>query len=104
MKHFFCGLAVGVVSGVAIGVVLSACGVFFVGQIMQKQQAAASQVTDKIDQNAGDLAGKYPSDAQIAELANIYLSERQNYGLVIGVLSNGSTKISGFGKISKKLT
>lgn len=104
MKQFFCGLAVGIVTGVTIGVVLSACGIFFLGQTMQKQQAAASQLTDKIEQKAADLAGKYPSDAQITELAKTYLSDRQNYGLVIGVLSNDSTKISSFGRISKTLT
>jgi CubicO group peptidase (beta-lactamase class C family) len=101
MKQFFCGLTIGLVTGIIVGVILSACGIFLYGKVVQKRDAAASQLAEKIEQKAGDLAGKYPSEAEIAELAKTYLSDRHNYGLVIGVLSNSETKIFGFGRISK---
>src|SRR4051812_680614 len=103
MKQFFCGLAVGIVTGVALGIVLSAGGIFVWGKVIQKREAATSQVTDDIEGKAGDFTGKYPSDAEIAELAKIYLSNPRNFGLVIGVLTNNATKVSGFGKISNTL-
>jgi len=100
MKQFFCGLTVGLVAGVTIGVILSVVALVLFGKDMQKKDAAASLVNEKIEAKAGDFSGKYPSEAEISELARVYLSDRHNYGLVIGLLNNGQTNIYGFGKIS----
>src|SRR5437867_1116342 len=100
MRKFLLGLSLGLVAGVVVGVILSACGVFLWGKAMKKQEADSSALDDQIEQKAESIAGTYPSDAELNELAKTYLSDRHNFGLVIGILTNGHTKILSFGRTS----
>src|SRR5438045_4847473 len=101
MKRFFTGLSLGLVAGVVLGVVLSACGVFLWGKAMQKQEAESVELDDRIEEKAEAIAGTNPSDAELNELAKTYLSNRHNFGLVIGILTNGQTRILSFGRTSR---
>ena len=91
MNRFLTGFCAGLVAGIVLGVLLSAGGIFFWARAIKNQEARGGKLAEKIEQAAANLAGKYPSTAQIEELAKIYLSDKNNFGLVIGISSNQQT-------------
>src|SRR5690349_14501814 len=92
MKQFFVSLTVGLVAGVTIGVILWVVALVLLGKDMQKKDAAASLVNEKIEAKAGEFTGNYTSEPVSGELSKGYLSYRHNVGLVIGLFRLGRSR------------
>src|SRR5437867_9138110 len=102
MKKFWFGFSAGLIAGVVLGAIFSVCAVVFWAKAMNQQQEEASAIDEKIEEKAAVTVGKYPSEAQIEDLAKVYLSDIRNFRLVIGISSNNHTRIFGFGRTSSK--
>jgi CubicO group peptidase (beta-lactamase class C family) len=104
MKKFVWGLALGLAFGTVLGVVLGFVGFAAFKQMAGDQESKDSKTQEQIEAITESWSGSFPSEAQIAELAKIYLADKQNFGLVIGISSNNQTRIYGYGRISSKVS
>jgi len=103
MKKFSSGLGVGFGAGIALGVLICLTGLVVFKQIGANQEAKDSARQAQLEAKAESWAGTFLSEPQIAELATIYLADRQNFGLVIGISCSNQTRVYGYGRISRKL-
>jgi CubicO group peptidase (beta-lactamase class C family) len=103
MKKFFLGLGLGLAVGIGLGVLICVAGFFIYKQVTTDQEAKDSQIQEQIEAKAEPWEGSFLSESKIAELAKIYLANKHNFGLVIGVCTNNHTRIYGYGRISSKL-
>src|SRR6185369_16865002 len=90
--------------GAVLGVLLCVIGFFIYKQMTRTREAKDAEIQEQIEAKAEPWAGSYLSEPQIAELAKIYLADKQNFGLVIGISSNNQTRIYGYGRISSKVS
>jgi CubicO group peptidase (beta-lactamase class C family) len=100
MKKFSSGFGAGLGAGIFLGILFSF--VFF-KQTTGDQQATDAKTQEQIEAKAESWDGTFLSESQIGELAKIYLANKQNFGLVIGICSSNHTSIYGYGRISRKL-
>jgi CubicO group peptidase (beta-lactamase class C family) len=103
LKKFFAGFGLGLASGVGLGVFLCFVGFTAYKQFTADQDTKDSQLQEQIEAKAEPWEGTSLSETQIADLAKIYLADKDNFGLVVGILSNDQTRIYGFGHVSKKI-
>jgi CubicO group peptidase (beta-lactamase class C family) len=103
MKKFFLGLGSGVAAGIVLGVLICFVGFVAYKQISGNQDDKDAEIQKQIEAKAEPWAGTYPSEPQIAQLAKIYLADKHNFGLVIGISSSNQTRIYGYGRVSRKV-